>query len=450
MIRALVLLSLICAPALAKRVLYVTHSAGFRHDSIRTSLETMRAIAARDSRLSIDATEDVSRINAASLRDYDAVFFFTSGELPLSDAQKRDLLDFVRSGKGFGGAHSATDTLYSWPEYGDLIGGVFDGHPWVHEATVDVEDPDHPAMRHLPLSFRYAEEFYQFRAFSRDRVRVLMTLNANSIDTAKEGVNRTDRDFALTWVRNYGQGRVFYTALGHLDETWRDERFVETIRNALLWITGEVDGDASVRISRPLVSRAGTLNSPTSSIAPGALITVEGAGLTSGQTLTAPGAPWPTRLAGTALRINGVDAPLLHASPERLMALAPLSLPPDGRADLAVVSGVEASPVFSVGVGNATPAILAAVANPAGASIYAVGLGAVTGQVAAGAPAPLDRLVPTAAPVQAFANGSAVAVSFSGLAPGLIGVYQVNAAAPAGSSVTIEVHGSRSNAVEVR
>ena len=109
-------------------------------------------------------TEDVSLLNAGYLRDFDAVYFFTSGELPLSDKQKTDLVDFVRQGKGFGGSHSATDTLYTWPEYGDMIGGYFDGHPWTQEASVDVEDPGNVMVKHMSPSFRALEESINFGA----------------------------------------------------------------------------------------------------------------------------------------------------------------------------------------------------------------------------------------------------------------------------------------------
>src|SRR5690349_16884729 len=125
------------AAAASRRILYVTATYGFRHDSITTSIQVMQELAQESGVFQIDNTEDVSLINAENLRKYDAVYFFTSGELPLSDQQKADLLDFIRQGKGFGGSHSATDTLYTWPEYGDMIGGIFDGHPWTQEATED-------------------------------------------------------------------------------------------------------------------------------------------------------------------------------------------------------------------------------------------------------------------------------------------------------------------------
>src|SRR5690349_18998242 len=148
---------LVCfaASGATKRVLYLTATYGFRHsDSIDASVEVFQQIAKETGALEVVHSEDISLINADTLRDFDAVYFFTSGELPFSDRQKADLLAFVRSGKGFGGSHSATDTLYTWPEYGELIGGIFDGHPWAVEAAVDVEDPQNPIVAHMAPGFR--------------------------------------------------------------------------------------------------------------------------------------------------------------------------------------------------------------------------------------------------------------------------------------------------------
>jgi hypothetical protein len=170
--------------------------------------------------LEVVASEDLSLISAENLRDFDVLYFFTSGELALSDQQKADLLSFVGEGKGFGGVHSATDTLYTWPEYGDLIGAYFNGHPWAQEVSIRVEDPDHPTMRGLGSSFRISDEIYQFRDFSRDRIHVLMSLDTSSVDLTKPGVAREDGDFPLAWAKSYGKGRVFYSSLGHASATW--------------------------------------------------------------------------------------------------------------------------------------------------------------------------------------------------------------------------------------
>ena len=181
----LVILSIAVAAALSaqpKRILYVTHSAGFRHESISTSIEVLTSLAPKE--LQVTPTEDLSTITTDNLRTFDGVFFFTSGELPLTGDQKTALLEFVRSGKGFGGVHSATDTLYTWPEYKDLIGATFDGHPWTQRVRIDVEDPTHPIVSHLAPGFEIEDEIYQHRDFSRSRVRVLMDPGYNFCGSA--------------------------------------------------------------------------------------------------------------------------------------------------------------------------------------------------------------------------------------------------------------------------
>jgi type 1 glutamine amidotransferase len=234
----IILLAATACAAEPRRILYLTATFGYRHGSIEASHQVLRELGARSGRFEVDVTEDPELINAANLRNYAAVFFFTSGELPFTPQQRSDLLDFIRAGGGFGGAHSATDTLYTWPEYGELIGGVFDGHPWVHNARVLIDDPNSRIVRHLAPSFEIVEEFYQFRSFSRDRVHVLAKLDNSTIDLNAPGVNRADRDFALAWIREYGRGRVFYTALGHFDETWNDPRIQNMLLKALEWIAG--------------------------------------------------------------------------------------------------------------------------------------------------------------------------------------------------------------------
>ena len=226
-------------PRAKHKVLYLTHSAGFKHEVLPVSEEVMKEIGERSGLFEVTATKDCSLISRESLKQYDAVVFYTTGELPISDEQKAAFLDFIKSGKGFVGIHSATDTFYKWPEYGELIGGYFDQHPWHQDVTVNVEDNKHPATRHLGKSFQIKDEIYQFKDFSRSRVHVLLSLDTSSVDLTKPAVHRTDKDFALAWWRNYGKGRVFYTALGHREEVWRDPRFQQLLTGALRWAMGD-------------------------------------------------------------------------------------------------------------------------------------------------------------------------------------------------------------------
>ncbi|HWC76569.1 MAG TPA: ThuA domain-containing protein [Blastocatellia bacterium] len=221
-------------PPAKARVLYLTHSAGFKHPVLPFSEVTFKQLGEKNG-FDVTATQDCSLISKEGLAQYKAVVFYTTGELPISEEQKAAFLNFIKSGGGFVGIHSATDTFYKWAEYGELIGGYFDGHPWHQEVTIKVEDQKHPSTKHLGASFKITDEIYQFKNYSRGRIHVLMSLDATSIDLTKKGVNRTDKDFANAWTRPYGKGRVFYTALGHREEVWKDERFQQHLINGLRW-----------------------------------------------------------------------------------------------------------------------------------------------------------------------------------------------------------------------
>jgi type 1 glutamine amidotransferase len=240
-IRPFWLLCLLAATLAAqpKRILYITLSAAYKHESIPASIKALQEIAAASGKLEVVQTEDVSLLSAAGLKNFDAVMFFTTGELPISDSQKRDLLDFVRSGKGFGGVHSATDTFYKWPEYGQLIGAYFQNHPWTQEVTVRVKDPNSPLVAHLAPSFRIKDEIYQVRNFAADRVHVLLTLDTSSVNMSAPGINPVATEFPLAWTQSYGSGRVFYNALGHFDSTWTDPGVRKMMLQAMLWLTGQ-------------------------------------------------------------------------------------------------------------------------------------------------------------------------------------------------------------------
>lgn len=222
-----------------RRLLYLTHSAAFKHAVLSVSEQVVRELGRSTGAFEATVTQDCGLLTAENLRNYDVVFFNTTGELPMDDGQKRALVDFVRSGKGFVGAHSATDTFYKWPEYGEMIGGYFNDHPWHQGVVINVEDPSHPATSHLPSSFNLKDEIYQFKDWSRSNVHVLLSLDVSSVDLTNPRVKRDDKDFALSWTKSFGQGRVFYTALGHEPDVWRDARFQQHLVGGIRWAMGE-------------------------------------------------------------------------------------------------------------------------------------------------------------------------------------------------------------------
>jgi hypothetical protein len=187
-----------------------------------------------------------------SLSTVDAIFFLGHREVELTAEQKADLLAFVKDdGKGFVAAHTATTAFLSWPEFGELIGGRYDGHPWGSAAgTLITEDAAFPATKHFGRTFPLTDEFYQTMEYSRDKIRVLLRLDVSKMP-ANSGVHRTDGDFPLAWAKSYGKGRVFYSSLGHASSTW-DDRDVQTMYfEALRWALGLVEGDATPRPYRP-------------------------------------------------------------------------------------------------------------------------------------------------------------------------------------------------------
>jgi type 1 glutamine amidotransferase len=212
-----------------KKLLVIGAVQGYQHDSVSHAMASLerwgKETGLWDAYLRTDTqllTKQKLSGNAKNLDYFDAVAFYTTGELPLDDQQKADLLSFVREeGKGFIALHSAGDTLYKWPEYGELVGGWFDGHPWnTFDAPIIVEDRESKMTRHLPKATVIHDEIYQYKSFSRDKVRVLMRLDENKIDLKNKNVRRTDKDFAVTWIKSFGKGRVFATSLGHREEVY--------------------------------------------------------------------------------------------------------------------------------------------------------------------------------------------------------------------------------------
>jgi len=249
----------LCDPLLAqggkkKRVLAIGTSIGWEHESVSDALGTLYQLGKETGLWETWIRTDTKPItkkdlplNAKNLKYFDAVFFMTTGELPLDEQQKADLLSFVRDdGKGFLGAHNATDTCYKWPEYGEMIGGWFDGHPWKTAiAAILIEDPEFPAMRPFPSEFTLVDEIYQTKNFSRDRVRVLMKLDTSKTDMTIEGVKY--KEIPLAWARNFGKGRVFYCGLGHPPEVWDRQDIRKMWIEAVKWVTGMTQADATPR-----------------------------------------------------------------------------------------------------------------------------------------------------------------------------------------------------------
>lgn len=207
-----------------RQLLFIAQSKGYQHESVSAAFSTLHRLGQESGWWDVTFRTDCTPITkkplkwgARNLDSFNAVVFFTDGDLDVDDSQKADLLSFVREdGKGFLGIHSATITFTTWPEYGRMIGGYFDEHPWgVFKAPLVVEAPEFPGLGHFPIQFSAQDEIYQIKDFSRDNVRVLVSLDTGKLDLTRKGVHRTDGDFAVAWAKIYGKGRVLYNGLGH-------------------------------------------------------------------------------------------------------------------------------------------------------------------------------------------------------------------------------------------
>jgi type 1 glutamine amidotransferase len=220
----------------ARRLLVVTHTAGFRHDSIPTAESTLQQIGSSSGLFDVEfarTADDVKRLlMAESLAKFHAVCFAnTTGNIGIPDMAA--FLGWISNGGGFVGAHSATDTYHESTEFIEMIGGEFETHGSIVSTEVRVDDPSHPAVAHLAPRFTITDELYRFKRFNA-RVTRLLSLDRNPADGVGEA--GTPSNLPMAWHREFGQGRVVYTAFGHRQEVWQDPRFRQHLLEAIRWV----------------------------------------------------------------------------------------------------------------------------------------------------------------------------------------------------------------------
>ena len=257
-------------PRQPRKVLVLAKAAGYVHSSIPLAAKAVEALGEKTGAWTTDVSYDASVITADNLKQYDLVMLdSTTGEF-LDDpsdpsataARRKALLDFVRGGKGLAGIHAASDSYHSepaggrgtWPEFNTMIGGYFKWH-WVdpQSIAVKIDDPKSPltAMFH-GQEFEIHDETYTFvqDSFSRHNVHVLTSVDYSKMseaDKAKEtaATKRTDGDYALSWIRREGKGRVFYEAHGHGERIYAMKPMLEHILAGLQYALGDLEADDS-------------------------------------------------------------------------------------------------------------------------------------------------------------------------------------------------------------
>jgi type 1 glutamine amidotransferase len=226
-------------------VLVFSRTTGFRHDSIPAGIQAIRDLGAAND-FSVTATEDPAVFTPGNLAQYEAVVFLnTTGDI-LDGGQQAAFESYIGAGHGFVGVHSAADTEYDWPFYGNLVGAYFESHPAIQRATVRVEDRTHPATRHLGPTWVRTDEWYNFRTNVRSTARVLETLDESTYSGGNMGA-----DHPHAWCKTVGSGRSFYTGSGHTQESYADPAFRAHLLGGIQYAAGVAAADCSPSTPTP-------------------------------------------------------------------------------------------------------------------------------------------------------------------------------------------------------
>ena len=254
-VRAFVLL-LVLAPAVGAaqekkkyRILALTQSKGFKHGPVSRKTPqdlclaeaTLTQIGKDSGLFETECTQDASTITAEKLKEFDALFFYTTGGDLLSPATWAAIDEWMKGGKAFIGTHSSTDTMGNHKGYYEMINGTFAGHPWGSGETVTMtnHDPNHVIVKMLGPEFQWKDEIYQYSHYDPKAVRVLYSLNMAKCKL------RMPYSVPVCWVREYGQGRLFYTNLGHNESTWTNAKFKEHLLAGIRWSLKLEEGSAT-------------------------------------------------------------------------------------------------------------------------------------------------------------------------------------------------------------
>lgn len=231
---ALVLMML-AMPALASMptVLVFSKTTGWRHESIPTAVAAVQRVAMQESLYS-NATEDASVFTAENLRGYRAVIFVnTTGDV-LDAAQQQALHDFIENGGGFMGVHSAADTEYDWPWYGQLVGAWFRSHPPGLQTTRVLFEQD--GIAEHGREWTVTDEIYNYRENPRAQVQVLATVTEADYKGGTMGA-----DHPISWCHAQGKGRAWYTGLGHEARLYEDATFLRQLARGLRYVSSRAD-----------------------------------------------------------------------------------------------------------------------------------------------------------------------------------------------------------------
>tara|TARA_R110000850_G_scaffold30303_31_gene83614 strand:- start:43 stop:1023 length:981 start_codon:yes stop_codon:yes gene_type:complete len=245
-------------PKAARKVLVFFRCETFIHTSIPFCNFAMQAIEKQTGAFSVDLADEYEVFTSENLAQYDAIIFNNTTSLDPNEEQRAAILEFVNGGKGIVGFHAAADNFKDWPEGIALMGGIFNGHPWTGGGTwaFKLDDTDHPlnaafkgkGFWHKDEIYRYKDESFQ----GREKLRVLLSLDMTKVENQKPiGSEKFKKDYAdpskvdlpVSWCREVGKGRLFYTNLGHNDMTFANKTVLLHMLDGIQFALGDLEAD---------------------------------------------------------------------------------------------------------------------------------------------------------------------------------------------------------------
>ena len=239
-----------------RKILVFWRCEGFFHTSIPVVNEALKIMGQKTGAYEVAVcTDDYSIFTPEKLRQFDVVCLNNTTNLKFNPKETPErceaLMDFVKNGKGIVGIHAATDNFYDWPEAMEMMGGKFTGHPWTAGGTwaFKIDDPDHPLMAAFNgKGFKISDEIYRTDAplYSRSKQRVLMSLDMSDPTTKNaEGVRPSDNDTGITWIKDWGKGRIFYCSLGHNNHIFWNPTILQHYLDGIQFALGDYKVDTT-------------------------------------------------------------------------------------------------------------------------------------------------------------------------------------------------------------
>ena len=233
-------------PAKPRKILIFWRCEGFFHGAgIASGNKAFEVMGEKTGAYTTVTSDDMSMFDLDKLNEFDAVIFNNTTALAFANPEHRKaLLEFVRGGKGIVGTHSSVDNFYKWPEGAAMMGALFAGHPW-GEAPVKLDDPKHPLLKVFDgKAFWVRDEMYKMRdPYSREKLRVLLSFDMSKLP--ENAPSREDRDNAIAWIQQVGEGRMFYCSLGHNKHIFWDPALLQFYLDGIQYALGDGKADAT-------------------------------------------------------------------------------------------------------------------------------------------------------------------------------------------------------------